>query len=175
MKEVKIKYAYRIINHGPLIVVSAQYKGKETYTPIAWHMPVEMDPPLLALCVGKENFVNTLIKKAKSFCINVLEKSYVEYIKKLGEVSGKDVDKLKLVNLSAEPCKKIKSNFLSVSSAIIECKLIKDIKMKDVDIFIGRVLYCQANEKFTNNMWDPETIKTIHHLGSKVFVTTTKL
>jgi len=171
MKSIKLKYATRLINHGPLLVVSSFYNEKQTFTPIMWNMPVEHEPPLVAVTISKENFVNKLIKKSKVFALNILEKEYLDKVIKLGEVSGKDVDKIKLTGFHIKKCKKINSNYIKEAIGILECELYKTIKIGDVDIFIGKVVYCIANEKFKNNIWSDE-IKTIHHIGSLKFVTT---
>ncbi|MDD5066440.1 MAG: flavin reductase family protein [bacterium] len=175
MKKIDLKFTNRLINHGPLVVVSARYKARETFTPIAWNMPVEHDPPLVAVCISKENFVNSLIKRSKKFCINILESPYVREILKLGELSGRDGDKLKHVRLTKRKCLKIDVPYLAESSAVIECRLVRDVSLGDVDIFIGRALYSQANEKFKTDLWDPIQLKTIHHLGKNVFATIIKL
>lgn len=175
MEKVNVQYANRLINHGPLVVVSSRYRDRETFTPIAWNMPVEHSPPLIALAVSKENYLNGLIRKSGQFSVNVLESPYVKDIVKLGSMSGKDGDKLSSVSLTRNPCLKIKASYLNESSAVIECKLVKDIPVEGVNIFIGRAVFCQANEKFERDIWNPAKLKTIHHLGKNVFATIIKL
>ncbi|MBN1899303.1 MAG: flavin reductase family protein [Spirochaetes bacterium] len=175
MKKIDLKYAYRLINHGPLVVVSARYNNSETFTPISWNMPVEHEPPLVAITVSKENFVDQLIHRSKSFCLNILEAEHVRRIIRMGEVSGKDVDKIAMTGMSKAECKKINAPYLLQSIGVAECELIKTVTIEEVDIFIARVVYARANDKFKNGLWDGSRIRTVHHLGKYKFVTTKEL
>ncbi|MBP7653189.1 flavin reductase family protein [Candidatus Dependentiae bacterium] len=175
MKKLNIEMSYRIINHGPLLVVSSEFKKKETFTPIAWNMPVEHTPPIIAITVSKENYVNFLIKKSKQFCLNVLEIENLDLIKKLGSVSGKDTDKISEFCLKTKKCKTIAASYMLNSAAVIECVLIKTISVEGVDIFLGKTEYCSVSEKFCKTSWDAEKIRTIHHLGGGNFATIQKI
>ncbi|HON56264.1 MAG TPA: flavin reductase family protein [bacterium] len=171
LKKVDLKYTNRLINHGPLVIVSAENGYNRTFTPIAWNMPVEHSPALIALTIAKENFVNTLIKKSKEFCVNVPSIDYLDLVIKLGGVSGKDTDKVKDFKLKIKKCKKINCHYWSDAIAKIECKLIKTVSISEVDIFIGEALYCSANENFKNDCWSADKLQTVHHLGNLNFVT----
>ncbi len=173
MRKIKLSNAYKLINHGPLAVVSSAFNGKETWTPIAWNMPVDHTPPLFALTISKENFINILIKNSKIFSMNILSINYVEEIKKMGSLSGRETDKLKLTGLTAKKCEKINCRYINASEGVIECILKKKISVGNVDIFIGEAVYCRASLSFSDSCWIPQKVKTIHHLGSKVFVTVT--
>jgi len=175
LKPVKKDKSYRLINHGPLVVVSSSDGKKETFTPIAWHMPVDFNPPLVAICVGKENFLDTLIRKSRVFCINILDAKFLSKIKKLGSVSGRDTDKLSLIGMKAIKCKKISCRYLVDSSGIIECKVKRIVALKGVDIFIGKVLSASACSSFEKGVWNLSKIKTVHHLGGGFFAVTKKL
>jgi len=171
MKKIKNELAYRLINHGPLLVVSASYEKKETFTPIAWNMPVEHTPPLIAITVSKENFINKLIKKSREFSLNILDACFIPQIIKFGSVSGADKDKIKESKLSTKKCAKIKCRYIKESTAVIECILKKIINIGDVDIFIGEAVFCRASDAFSAGVWDIKKIRTVHHLGGGKFST----
>jgi len=137
-------------------------------------MPVETEPALMALTISKENHVNFLIKKSKQFCVNILEIDKLDLIKKLGSVSGKNIDKISEFGLKTKKCKKISASYLTDAAAAIECSLFKTIALGDVDIFIGKCEYCAASEKFCGSYWDAGKVKTIHHLGGGNFATICK-
>ena len=174
MKKIKLNLAYRLINHGPLIVASSKFNNNQTFTPIAWNMPVETEPALIALTISKENYVNYLIKKSKQFCLNILEIDHLDLIKKLGSVSGKDIDKISKFELKTKKCKKISASYLTEAEALIECSLYKTVSLEGIDVFIGKCEYCAASEKFCGSCWDAGKVKTIHHLGGGNFATICK-
>lgn len=175
LKKVRLDCTNRLINHGPLLVISAEYKGQKTFTPIAWNMPVEHTPPLVAITVSKENFINELIKKSGQFCVNVPFAELKNKVINLGKVSGKDTDKMKLEKLKVKRCAEIEADYWADCAAVIECKLVKTVNIGDVDVFIGEALYCRANEYFKKGCWQPDELKTIHHLGGLNFVTVSEL
>lgn len=171
-RSIDLKIAYRLIGPGPVVLVSSVLNGRAGLTPIAWHMPVSDDPPIVALEIWEKHFIYKAILETGDFVINIPSDDMAEIVRKLGSVSGSKVDKFKEFNLVKEQSKKVKSPRLASAIAVIECKLRKDKSiMKNYNIVLGDVVHAEAEKGLFTDRWHPERkgSRIIHHLGGKNF------
>lgn len=171
-KPVDLKISYRMIGSGPIVLVSSLYGDRAGLTPIAWHMPVSDDPPIVALEIYKGHFINKAILETGDFVINIPSSDMAGIVRKLGSVSGKTADKFKKFNLIKEPSKKVKSPRLGNAIGVMECKLRKDARLlEEYDMILGDVVYAEAEEGIFTDRWHPEKAgpRPINHLGGKIF------
>lgn len=171
-KLVPLSIAYRLIGPGPVVLVSSLFNKRAGLTPIAWHMPVSDDPPIVALEIWEKHFIYKAILETGDFVINIPSSDMAETVRKLGSVSGSKVDKFKEYNLAGETAKKVKSPRLKSSIGVIECKLKRDNAiLKKYNIVLGDIVYAEAEENIFTDRWHPEKRgpKIIHHLGGRIF------
>ena len=171
-KEIPINIAYRLINHGPLVLVTSLFKGRIGVTPIAWLMPISDEPPIVALEIWEGHFIYKAILDTGDFVINIPSSEMADLVRKLGSVSGKKVDKVKEYNVKMEPARKINSPRVKDAIGIIECKVRKDKPLADkYNIILGDCVYAEAEKGVFSDRWHPERHgpKTIHHLRGKIF------
>lgn len=171
-KSIDLKIAYRLIGPGPVVLVSSVLNGRAGLTPIAWHMPVSDDPPIVALEIWEKHFIYRAILETGDFVINIPYDDMAEVVRKLGSVSGSKVDKFKEYGLVKEPSRKVKSPRLASAIAVIECKLRKEKNiMKNYNIVLGDVVYAEAEKDLFTDRWHPEKKgpRILHHLGGRIF------
>ncbi len=171
-KKIDLKIAYRLINHGPLVVVSSLYNEKVALTPIAWHMPISDDPPLIGLAIWEGHFVYKAIAQTGDFVVNIPSRDMAEMVRKLGSVSGHKVDKCKKYGARVERSKEVRSPRLDSAIAVLECRVRKDPRLSETyNIVLGDVVYAEAERAAFTTRWLPEKgrFKTLHHLGDKIF------
>jgi flavin reductase (DIM6/NTAB) family NADH-FMN oxidoreductase RutF len=171
-REVALKTAYRLLGPGPVVLVSSLYKGRAAITPIAWHMPVSDEPPIVALEIWKDHFIHKAILETGDFVINIPSSDMAGIIRSLGSVSGKTCDKFKKFGLAKEPSQKISSPRLANAVAILECTLRKEkALLKKYSVVIGDVVYAEADSRVFTDRWHPEKPgpKYLNHLGGKIF------
>ena len=146
-KEVPLEFATRLINHGPVIVVSSLFNDKVNLTPVAWNMPISKNPPEIIIEVGRSHFMFDCILETEDFVINIPSKDFIEDVVKCGSCSGRDVDKVDASNFEIQPSKSIKSPNIKNVPAILECELIKDeYLLKEYNLIPGKVKYAEAEE-----------------------------
>jgi len=171
-RTVPLKIAYRLIGSGPLVLVSSILGDRPALTPIAWHMPVSDDPPIVALEVWEGHFIYKAILETGDFVINIPSSDMAQTVRKLGSVSGAKVDKFEEYGLVKEDAKKVKSPRLGSAIGILECRVRKEKELLDkYNIILGDVIYAEAQEDIFTNRWHPERAgpKILHHLGDKIF------
>lgn len=172
-KEVPLELSMRMVNHGPVVMVVSRFGEKIDVTPIAWHMPVEKKPPVIALAIWEGHFVFKCIKRTRDFTVNILPSESVKKIVKCGSVSGRDVDKTKVFSLPLLSSKKVSSPSLKEAMGVLECEIIKDEHLlKKYNMVLGKVKYAEADERAFGERWlfAGKGFRTVHHLGDRTFV-----
>ena len=168
LKKIPVNHFYHLINHGPCILITSGNKSKTNIAPIAWITPVNDEPALAAIALSETHYTTELINKTCEFVINIPDTKLLSSVKTAGSVSGRKTDKFKKTGLT--PAKGIKSAVPHIKECIgfIECSVIDKINYDGVTLFIGKVLYCAAEKKLFDTIWN-EKAQTIHHLGGKNF------
>ncbi len=170
-KEIAVSQASRLINCGMVILVTAGHKDQATITPCAWHLPLSKNPPLLGVALAKGHFSAQLIKESREFIVNIPPWPLRKKVIACGKCSGRDVDKFAQAELT-----RLKAHTLQAVPAIaqclghIECRLREAKETGDHFLFIGDIVYAQAEaDCFKQGFWDTKTTEVIFHLGAKCF------
>ncbi|MBF0216541.1 MAG: flavin reductase family protein [Candidatus Omnitrophica bacterium] len=171
-KDISLALATRLINHGPVVLISSMLNGKANVTPVAWLMPLQKDPPMLALVIDPAHHIHKCIFNTGDFVINIPPSSLVEDVVKCGSVSGKNVDKIDMCGFTLSASRTVNSPAIDESIAVLECILVRDEYCgKKYDMVIGEVKRAEVEEELFHDHWifeDRET-RTLHHLGNHIF------
>ena len=168
MREVRERI-YRLL-HPRQVVLIVTRNEKINVMALSWITPLEEN--ILAISIDKENYTYKLIKKTKEFTVNIPTKNLMKEVWKAGTKSGYDVDKTKILKLSFENGIKSKTPHIKECVAWLECKVLKEIEIEDHSLFIAKIVYAKANEKF-DKIWK-EGSEILFHVGKNLFCTTSK-
>eukprot|EP01041_Mallomonas_annulata_P024196 gene24196-44881_t len=61
MTPVDLKHAYRLLNHGPTVLVGSAHAGRSNVMAAAWAMPLEFDTPKIAVVIDKSTLTRALV------------------------------------------------------------------------------------------------------------------
>lgn len=169
---VPIDTAYRLINHGPTLLISSRStRGAFDLAPIAWSCPVGMEPCriLLAIDPGHQTFRN--IRATREFIACVPGKDQAEWVRQTGSVSGADADKFEKFKIPSFLGKKVRARIPQGSLAYLECRWQRAIRLEEVSLVVGRCVHAAALAGAFKGRLRTETpaAKTLHHLGGNVF------
>ena len=171
-KEVSLDKATRLINHGPVILVSSLCGERLDITPVAWHMPVSKKPPIIVLEIDEGHFIYECIMNTGDFAVNIPSFALLEKVVAIGSCSGRDVDKFKEMGFLREDSRKIRSPRIKEAMAVMECVLIKDDYLLDkYNMVMGEVKHAEASEDAFDDHWliRDDGTRTVHHLGDRIF------
>ena len=171
-QKISLDLATRLVNHGPLVLISSMFEDKIDITPIAWHMPVSKRPPLLAFEISETHFIYKCIMDTKDFAVNIPSRDLLRETVMCGSGSGADVDKMRLTGLTTEMAREIKSPVLRAAMGVLECALVEDkYLLEKYNIVLGEVKYAEADPATFREHWllKSNDMKTIHHLGNMTF------
>ena len=177
-KEVKLDRANRLINHGPVILVTSRYKEYKNIITLAWQTPVSHKPKLVAICIHKKHFSHQLIEKSKEFVINVPNRALLKQVHFCGTRSGRDVDKFKECGFTELEAKFVKAPLIAECIAHLECRVKKIYPGGDHSIFLGQVLRALADSDIFDGKilrMDRLRAQTLHHLGEDLYMVSGQL
>jgi len=120
---VPLSRAVRLISHGPLVIVTTAHGGRVNAAPVQWNMPVNDDPPLVALALDAGHFTTQLLRQSREFVVNVPEASLIPAIQVLGGRSGRAGDKLGPAGVKTEPGRRLGTPHLRDGLGFLECRL----------------------------------------------------
>lgn len=171
MNEISLDKAYRLLNHGPLVLVSTRSKdGKYDIAPIAWNCPVKKDPTTVLAAIGKSHKTYTNIEETGEFIICVPSAKQAQMARDTGSVSGAETDKFKEFGIETFKGKEVDCLVPKGLTGAIECRYEKEYDA-GVALIIGRAVRAYgAKDGFTDRVYpeNPEG-RTLHHLGGGSF------
>lgn len=168
---VDLPKAYRLLNHGPTVLVSARHGGRANVMAAAWVMPLDFDPPKVALVLDRQTFTRGLIEASNRFALSVPCRAQARLVSALGNHSGRSQDKVAdfQVPLLDEPA--AISPLVGGCVAWLDCeRLPEDGVETRHDLFIGRVTGAWADRRvFDGGRWHFDTaddaLRTLHHVA----------
>jgi flavin reductase (DIM6/NTAB) family NADH-FMN oxidoreductase RutF len=166
-----MKNAYRLLHPSVVFLLMTKAKGKVNVMALAWHMPVEEDK--VAIAVDRENYSYELLAESKEFTLNVLPIDKIDIIWKAGTLSGRKVDKIKKLGIELEDGVKIDTPHIKGAMAFLECKVLDEIKLDEHSLFIAKIEYAWADERYFKETW-LEGCGVPMHVGKKFFTTISK-
>ncbi len=167
--------AYRMINSGCLVLLTAAHKDRTNVMTIAWHMPVSMKPPLVAVALGVSRFTTELVDASGEFAINIPPANMLAKARRAGSISGRDMDKLAELDLAFSSGKATRAPVLQDCLGYMECKVVNRVPAGDHTVYIAEVVSAAAEDTVFDGAWLPsEGASLLFHLGGPRFVVAEK-
>ncbi|NYH99044.1 flavin reductase family protein [Cupriavidus plantarum] len=177
---VELAKAYRLLNHGPTVLVSAAHGGQRNIMAAAWAMPLDFAPPKVAVVVDKSTWTRHLLEASGTFALQVPTVSQVDLTEALGSSSGQalaaqQTDKFAAYGLQTFQGDVIDAPLLEGCAAWLECRLLPEASIQQTyDLFLGEVIAAHADTRvFSNGRWHfdgQDALRTIHHVAGGHFI-----
>lgn len=90
IKTIKLPTTYRLLNHGPTVLISSAHNGQRNIMAAAWVCALDFDPPKITVVIDKNTYTRELIEASGTFAINVPCVAQIDIVKALGSCSGRD-------------------------------------------------------------------------------------
>jgi flavin reductase (DIM6/NTAB) family NADH-FMN oxidoreductase RutF len=167
----------RLLNHGPTVLVSAQSEGARNVMAAAWSMPLDFAPPKVAVVLDKATHTRKLIEADGRFALNVPTIALAGLTHRVGNTSGRDIDKFARHGLDADPGPATGAPLIAGCVAWLECRRIPEPHAeRTYDLFIGEVVAAWADDRvFRDGRWHfagaDDSLRTIHHVAGGHFLT----
>lgn len=175
-RPVPLTKAYRLINHGPTVLVSAAHNGARNIMAAAWAMPLDFEPPKIAVVLDKSTWTRQLLEGAGTFVLNVPCVAQADIVQTVGNTGGRDTDKFAAYALPTFSGEHTPAPLLEGCVAWLECRLLPEPHIQQAyDLFLGEVVAAYADERvFSDGHWHFEgqdSLRTLHHVAGGNFLT----
>jgi len=163
MKDLPLSKVYQLLEPGPVVLLTTARKGRTNVMTMSWHMMVEFEPPQVACIVSSANYSFAALRTTGECVIAIPARKLAAKVVKVGNSSGRDIDKFATFGLTKMPAKRVAPPLIADCFANLECKVTDTRFVNKYNLFILEVL----------KAWiDPaqKHPKTIHHRGYGTFV-----
>jgi flavin reductase (DIM6/NTAB) family NADH-FMN oxidoreductase RutF len=173
---VELEKAYRLLNHGPTVLVSASHGGVDNVMAAAWSCALDFSPPKVTLVLDKATATRGLVEQSGYFVLQVPNMAQLELTHAVGGVSLADTpDKLARCGVELFRVDGHEAPLVAGSSAWLICKVIPEPhNQQTYDLFIGEVVAAYADSRvFRNGHWefdkaDPRW-RSLHYIAGGQF------
>ena len=178
LQPVPLEKAYRLINHGPTVLVSAQDQHATDVMAAAWACALEFQPAKVTVVLDKSTKTREIIERSGYFALQVPTLKQIKMVTAVGNMSLHTVpEKLRQsgVELFQFPHHSIPC--VQGCSAWLLCELIPELhNQQEHDLFIGKVIAAYADKRvFRDGHWYFHEVndewKSLHHVAGGHFYT----
>ena len=138
----------------PAVLISCGETEEEyNMLTVAWVGTICTNPAMCYISVRPERHSYDIIKRTKSFVINLTNEDMARATDWCGVRSGKDYNKFQEMRLTPQMAQKVKAPIILESPLSIECEVIEIKELGSHHMFIANVVNVQADERYI----DPTT------------------
>lgn len=173
---VPLEKSYRLINHGPVVLVSAAHGGADNVMAAAWCMALDFAPPKLAVVVAADTHTRGLIEASGQLVVNVPCRAQVDVVDGVGNCSGADVDKWARFGIGKEAGSVVGAPLITGCNAWLECKVIpgEEGVRERYDLLLCEVVAASADDAVYDHarLRDdvPAARRALHHVAGGFYV-----
>ncbi len=162
-KSFPLSRVYGLLETGPVVLVATSLEGQPNVMTMSWHTMLEFEPPLIGCVISNRNYTFNILKKTRECVIAIPTVNLAAIVVKVGNVSGKKIDKFDKFGLIKMPASLVKAPLIKQCFANLECRVVDTSMVNKYNLFVLEVL----------RAWiDPSVKKprTLHHMGKGLFM-----
>jgi len=153
----------RFLEPGPIVLVSSAHRGQTNIMTMGWHMVMEFSPALVGCLISGANYSHDLIRDSRQCVINIPTVDIAETVVKIGNTSGRDIDKFAEFGLTPTPGTHVRAPLIAECYANFECTLADAAWVNKYNVFVFEVVKAHVATS-------PKVPKTIHYRGDGEFM-----
>ncbi|WP_432722695.1 flavin reductase family protein [Jeongeupia wiesaeckerbachi] len=172
-QSVPLKDAYKLLTHGPTVLVSSAHGDARNVMTAAWNTVLDFAPPKLVVVIDKHTYSRGLIEASGELAVQVPTRAQAALVYALGNESGRDGDKFARHGITTFAGSQIAAPLVEGCHAWLECRVIPEPhNQQTYDLFIVEVVAAWANPAvYRDGRWldAPEQPGSIHHVAGGAF------
>lgn len=176
IRRVPLDKAYRLLNHGPVVLVSARHNGIDDVMAASWACALDFDPPKLSIVLDGRTRTRELIEPTGRFIVQVPTAAQAHMTHTVGTVSlHDDDDKLRKADVELFAMESHDIPFVAGCSAWLACRVIPEAHIQtQYDLFIAEIVDAWADSRvFRDGHWMYETadpaFRSLHYIAGGHF------
>ena len=173
---VPLEKAYRLLTHGPTVLVSSRHDGVDNVMAAAWSCALDFAPPKVTVVIDKITATRALVENSGMFVLQVPTVAQLQLTEQLGTTSlATEPDKLQRAQAELFHIDGYDLPFVAGCSAWLACKLVPEPhNQQTYDLFIGEVVGAWSDTRaFKDGHWQFEHAdpawRSLHHVAGGHF------
>jgi len=172
---VELRRSYRLLNHGPLVLVTSAARGRTNVMPAAWVMPIDFEPPLVAAVIASGTATRELVDASAELALSIPPASMLDAVYEAGQVDGREVDKWARFGLRSAPASRVAAPLVEGCLGWLECRVVDRSLAERMDLFVCETIAAWADDEvFRDGEWrfDAPDRRSVHHVAAGRFFVT---
>jgi len=167
MRDYPLAKVFKLLEPGPLVLVTTAYRGRANVMTMTWHTMMEFTPPLIGCVLSGLNHSFKALSRTRECVLAIPTVELAEKVVDVGNCSGRDVDKFATIGLTPRPAKLVKAPLVAECFANLECRVADDALVETYNFFILEVVKAWVDPK----QFGPKkpAPRTLHHNGDGTF------
>jgi flavin reductase (DIM6/NTAB) family NADH-FMN oxidoreductase RutF len=153
---------YRLLEPGPVVLITTAHKGRANVMTMSWHTMMEFEPPLVGCVLSGRNYSFNALTKTRECVINIPTADLVQKVVKVGNSSGRQVDKFKAFALTPLPASLVAPPLVAECYANLECRVADAAWVNKYNFFVLEVVKAWIDPVRKNP-------RILHHEGRGIF------
>jgi flavin reductase (DIM6/NTAB) family NADH-FMN oxidoreductase RutF len=173
---VALEQAFRLINHGPTVLVSARHEGVDNVMAASWACALDYAPPKLTVVLDKIAKTRELVERSGRLVIQVPTVAQLDLTYQVGHRSlVEQPDKLARSGVELFGVAGHDQPFVAGCSAWLACRVIPEPHTQQrYDLFIAEIVGAWADTRvFRDGHWHFETAdpawRSLHYIAGGHF------
>jgi flavin reductase (DIM6/NTAB) family NADH-FMN oxidoreductase RutF len=162
-KSLPLSQVYRLLEPGPVVLVTTAQKGRANIMTMSWHTMMEFEPPLVGCVISDRNHSFGVLKATKECVINIPTVELAAKVVGCGNTSGRKLDKFQAFGLTPAAAARVKAPLIDECYVSLECKVVDAKLVAKYCFFILEVLKAWIDRSQKHP-------RTMHHLGRGAFM-----
>jgi flavin reductase (DIM6/NTAB) family NADH-FMN oxidoreductase RutF len=162
VREVPASKAYRLLEAGPIVLVTTSHGGRANIMTMGFHMMVQHDPPLIGAVIGPWDHSYQALRATGDCVIAIPTVDLARKVVDIGNCSGQDTDKFQTFKLTPRAARSVSAPLVAECLANIECRVADTTLADKYDLFILAAVAIWYDDGRKER-------RTLHHNGDGTF------
>ncbi|MBQ5265190.1 flavin reductase family protein [Klebsiella pneumoniae] len=162
MRKIDASKAYRILESGPILLVSTHDGVHANAMTMGFHMMIQHAPPLIGCIIGPWDHSFSVLQETGQCVLAVPGADLARTVVDIGNCSGAEVDKFAQFELATAKSSRINAPLLSDCLYNIECIVHDDTLVDRYQLFILEAVAIWVNDSRKERRF-------LHHHGDGTF------
>lgn len=162
-RPLPLSEVYRLLEPGPVVLLSTALRGRFNVMTQSWHTMMEFEPPLVGCVVSEANHSFEALTRTRECVISVPTAELAPAVVGCGNTSGRRIDKFTQFGLTPVPATRVAAPCIAECRADLECRVIDGRLRARYDFFVLEVLAAWYRPP-------RRPLRTLHHLGRGRFM-----
>jgi flavin reductase (DIM6/NTAB) family NADH-FMN oxidoreductase RutF len=163
-KDFPVEDIRQLLEPGPVLLVSSEWKGRRNIMTMGWHAVIEFTPSLVGCVIAESNVSFEMIRRTRECVLNVPTLDLADQVVGIGNCDGDTIDKFARFQLTPQKAQHVAAPLIAECHANLECRLHDATLVKKYNFFIFEVIKAHVAPT-------PRYPRTIHYRGQGLFVT----